>query len=102
MFSISFKLEERRLWPRRNPEQLRGNGVIHINLEESAIHRIMFVQLLDAGIIVAPNLKYTSAFQLLRMFDDSHGHQDDLPDFKVKVLFRFIFATKKNYTVKIA
>ena len=61
----------------------------------------MFLQLLDAGIIVAPNLKYASAFQLLRIFDDSLGHQDNLPDFKVEVLFRFIFATK-NYTVEIA
>ena len=73
-----FQLESRDEWHwEHNPQRLEENGIVIINLENCSVHRLMVVQLIDAGVIVAPNNRYKAAFQFLKNFDIACVYQNN-------------------------
>ena len=74
--TLCLQLELRGLWHLHNPQRLEEDGVVHINLENCSNHRLTVVQLIDDGVIVAPNNRYKAAFHFLKGYDISCDYKN--------------------------
>ena len=73
------------MWPWHNVHKFVADNIISVNVQSCPIHREMFVQLIDDGTIVAPNLRYEAAFTHLKKSMGNACSNADTPNTMAKV-----------------